>query len=89
MLAGGFCRYKEALLKHIDARNLPDCYIWWNVVPFSWFVVPERIAIATMLLIMSTVYDSPQCVANIMLSMFIGRLINPLRKCTSDCSLDN
>ena len=56
MLAGGFCRYKDELLKHIDARNLPDCY--GGMLPFSWFVVPERIA--NKLLNMSTVYDSPQ-----------------------------
>jgi hypothetical protein len=33
---GGCCSYKEELLKHIEAHNLPDCY--GGSLSFSWWV---------------------------------------------------
>ena len=35
-LLGGCCRYKEELLQHIEAHNLPDCY--GGALSFSWWV---------------------------------------------------
>jgi hypothetical protein len=37
LLVDGRCSYKEELLKHIEAHNLPDCY--GGSLSFSWWVV--------------------------------------------------
>jgi hypothetical protein len=79
MLAGGSRRYKDELLRHIDAGNLPDCY--GGMLPFSWLVMPECIAVKLPNMSTSRLIT----VVNGMLSMLSGHRISPLRSYMSEC----